>query len=216
MASLSRTWRTLNPLLEGDKPVAAESMSRAPFGSGHVRLAPRATKSPLPGGNGLVSRARSEGLSNPNLLGSVDSCAGIRTRSDLFVTSGAALPVVHAGPKHQKVVHPCGSQSVTVQSVGSGHIVLNSPPQMLVLGSMFHPRGAPSTGDASGLVLVLVVELPGARRRPGQCRLSIIQSAHDIIRTRFERHSNVGLAREDSEKHELSASSMRGHSSRFA
>ena len=108
MASLSRTWRTLNPLLEGDKPVAAESMSRAPFGSGHVRVAPRAAKSPLPGGQRACELGALGGTRTPT-FGSVDSCAGIRTRSDLFVTSGAALLVVHAGPKHQKVVHPCGS-----------------------------------------------------------------------------------------------------------
>jgi hypothetical protein len=40
----------------------------------------------------------------------VDSCAGIRTRSDQFMTSGSSRPIVHAGPEHPKVVHPCGSQ----------------------------------------------------------------------------------------------------------
>jgi hypothetical protein len=37
---------------------------------------------------------------------SVVPCAGIQTRSDQSVTSGASLPVVHARPESQKVVHP--------------------------------------------------------------------------------------------------------------
>ena len=41
---------------------------------------------------------------------SVVPCAGIRTRSDQYVTSGSSLPVVQLGPEHSKVVHPCGSQ----------------------------------------------------------------------------------------------------------
>jgi hypothetical protein len=41
---------------------------------------------------------------------SVVTRAGIRTRSDQFVTSGSSLPVVQAGPDHPKVVHPRGSQ----------------------------------------------------------------------------------------------------------
>jgi hypothetical protein len=41
---------------------------------------------------------------------SVDSCAGVRPRSDRSVISGSSLPVVQAGPDHPKVVHPRGSQ----------------------------------------------------------------------------------------------------------
>ena len=41
---------------------------------------------------------------------SVDSCAGVRTRSDQSVTSGALLSAVHVSPKNWKVVRPRGSQ----------------------------------------------------------------------------------------------------------
>jgi len=41
---------------------------------------------------------------------SVVPCAGIRTRSDRFVTSVAFRSVVRGSTENREVVHPCGSQ----------------------------------------------------------------------------------------------------------
>ena len=35
---------------------------------------------------------------------SIDSCAGVRTRSERFVTSGAVLPAVHVSPEKREAV----------------------------------------------------------------------------------------------------------------
>ena len=44
---------------------------------------------------------------------SVDTCVGVRIRSDQSVTSDASLPAVHVSPKLRKVVRPGGSRSGT-------------------------------------------------------------------------------------------------------
>ena len=53
---------------------------------------------------------RRQSCIGPSLL-TVDARVVVQPGSDPFVTSGDSLPVVHVGPEHRKVVHPCGSQS---------------------------------------------------------------------------------------------------------
>ena len=65
-ASIAITKDVYGRLLEGDKRAAAESMSRALFGAGHMPVAPRRTKkAPSGSGKGPVTSARSEGLEPP-------------------------------------------------------------------------------------------------------------------------------------------------------
>ena len=68
----------------------------------------------------------------PSLL-TLDSCAGIRTRSDQSVTSGSSLLLVQAGPNHPKVVHPCGSQpdAPWVQLIFSRACAVHGSPSLL-------------------------------------------------------------------------------------
>jgi hypothetical protein len=70
-----------------------------------------------------ISRVPFGGLSAvwPPSICSVVTRAGIRIRSDQFVTSAALLPVVHVSPENWKVVRPRGSQRGSRPHMTPGH-----------------------------------------------------------------------------------------------
>jgi hypothetical protein len=80
---------------------------------------PQSLRVPDGGPSVQVRVSLSAGRRNPNCnpyrgwptFCSVDSSAGIRTRSGPFVTSAASLPVIHMSPKSRRIVHSGGSRA---------------------------------------------------------------------------------------------------------